>query len=241
MLADRVRIGREKGKIKVAYGTLNSNPYTVYGPNGEEVPPGYYLAEDKDFDNMYGIFKYTNTTNNNVVIPHIIRGIPVTSYSNMFEGSSVTGVASNNVNVADIFYMFYNSAATSIDLSSFDTSNVTNMNYMFYNSAATSIDLSSFDTSKVVTMSAMFTDSAATSIDLSSFDTTSVTTMSSMFRNSAATSIDLSSFDTTSVMYMGNMFTDSAATNGYARTQADADKFNASSGKPAGLTFIVKP
>ena len=27
---------------------------------------------------------------------------------------------------------------------------------------------------------------------------------------------------------------------GYARTQADADKFNASSYKPVGLTFVVK-
>lgn len=30
------------------------------------------------------------------------------------------------------------------------------------------------------------------------------------------------------------------ATTGYARTQADADRFNASPGKPAGLNFVVK-
>ena len=40
---------------------------------------------------------------------------------------------------------------------------------------------------------------------------------------------------------MNNMFNNSSAITGYARTQADADKFNASSGKPPGLTFVVKP
>jgi hypothetical protein len=40
---------------------------------------------------------------------------------------------------------------------------------------------------------------------------------------------------------MSSMFSGSSATTGYARTQADADKLNASSNKPAGLTFIVNP
>ena len=39
---------------------------------------------------------------------------------------------------------------------------------------------------------------------------------------------------------MEKMFDNSKATTGYARTQADADKFNASSGKPTNLNFIVK-
>jgi hypothetical protein len=40
---------------------------------------------------------------------------------------------------------------------------------------------------------------------------------------------------------MSYMFENSKATTGYARTQADADKFNASTNKPAGLNFVVKP
>ena len=36
------------------------------------------------------------------------------------------------------------------------------------------------------------------------------------------------------------MFSSSAATTGYARTQEDADRFNASYDKPSGLTFVVK-
>ena len=64
--------------------------------------------------------------------------------------------------------------------------------------------------------------------------------MSEMFRNSKATSLDLSSFDTSNVTDMTNMFRYASATIGYARTQADADRFNASSNKPSGLVFVVK-
>ena len=82
-------------------------------------------------------------------------------------------------------YLFYGSQATSIDLSSFDTSNVTNMIFMFSFSKVSYLDLSSFDTSNVTDMSNMFSFSLANTIDLSSFDTSNVTNMSSMF-NSAA-------------------------------------------------------
>ncbi|WP_245792231.1 BspA family leucine-rich repeat surface protein, partial [Enterococcus termitis] len=79
-------------------------------------------------------------------------------------------LASGNCN-----YLFYRSAATSLDLSKFDTSNVTSMYGLFYRSAATSLDLSNFDTSKVTDMSSMFRESAVTSLDLSNFDTSKVT------------------------------------------------------------------
>jgi surface protein len=61
-----------------------------------------------------------------------------------------------------------------------------------------------------------------------------------MFYNSRATTLDLSSFDTSSVTNMNSMFRDSRATTGYARTQADADRFNNSSNKPSALVFVVK-
>ena len=61
-----------------------------------------------------------------------------------------------------------------------------------------------------------------------------------MFCDSRATILDLSSFDTSNVRDMTCILMNSAATSGYARTQTDADKFNASSGKPSGLTFVVK-
>ena len=107
---------------------------------------------------------------------------------------------------------------------------------------ATTIDLSSFDTSNVTNMLGMFSGSQATTLDLSSFDTRKVNNMNEMFYGSQATTLDLSSFDTSSVsvMEMGFMFSSTSATTGYGRTQADCDKFNSSSGKPAGLTFTVK-
>ena len=167
----------------------------------------------------------------------------VTDMSAMFSGSKTTSLdlsSFDTSNVTDMSYMFQGSAETNLDLSNFDTSNVINMSGMFMNSAATSLDLSNFDTSNVINMYGMFMNSAATSIDLSSFDTSNVTDMESMFEGSTAISLDLSSFDTKNVSYMSWMFSRSSATTGYARTQADADKFNSSSNKPSTLTFVVK-
>lgn len=92
----------------------------------------------------------------------------------------------------------------------------------------------------ITDMSHMFRNSQATSLDLSSFDTSNVTNMSYMFAGSKATILDLSSFDTSNVTNTTYMFYSSKATTGYARTQADANKFNAVSFKPAGLNFVVK-
>ena len=86
----------------------------------------------------------------------------------------------------------------------------------------------------------MFDNSLITSLDLSNFDTSNTTHMTGMFRNTKATTLDLSSFDTSNVTDMDYMFYRSSATTGYARTQEDADRLNASSNKPAGLTFVVK-
>jgi len=106
---------------------------------------------------------------------------------------------------------------------------------------ATSINLKGFDTSRITDMNSMFYFSQATSLDLSEFDTSNVTNMSNMFSNSKATSLDLSNFDTSKVTNMDYMFLQSPATTGYARTGADADKFNSSILKPSTLTFVVKP
>ena len=112
------------------------------------------------------------------------------------------------------YRMFYDTGSHIKGVAS-DNKNVTNMSYMFRSSRATQLDLSSFDTSNVIDMGGMFYDSRATQLDLSSFDTSKVTDMS-------------------------HMFAYSRATTGYARTQDDADRFNGSSLKPSGLTFVVK-
>ena len=113
--------------------------------------------------------------------------------------------------VLALSYMFAHSKATSVDLSSFDTSNVTNMNGMFQDSVATSIEVGSFSTSNVTDMQRMFRSSKATSLDLSSFDTSNVTDMSYMLQYCEATSLDVSSFDTSKVTNMSWMFSGSKA------------------------------
>ena len=173
----------------------------------------------------------------------------VTNMSNMFSGSFFNQMAAteikglenfNTSKVTNMSNMFSYSKVTTLDLSNFNTSNVTNMASMFAGTNVASLDLSNFDTSKVTNMASMFADTKVTSLDLSSFDTSKVTNMKYMFYNSKATSLDLSSFDTSSVTDMNSMFSSSAATTGYARTQSDADRFNASSSKPSALTFVVK-
>ena len=225
----------------------------------------YVLATDDDFSGeTNGSFRYIGT-DEYVEIPHVIKGVNVTSYGNMFNGTLVKGVKSTNKNVTLMRSMFYQSKATSIDVSLLDTSSVTNMGWMFRESQATRIDVSSFDTSSVTRMEQMFMDSQAIRLDLSSFDTSSVTNMLSMFNGSQATRLDLSSFDTSSVTEMGymfaksqatsldlssfdvsrvryinNMFDGSQATIGYVRTQVEADRLNRLSNKPTRLTFVVK-
>jgi surface protein len=143
--------------------------------------------------------------------------------------------------VVDMSRMFAGSQATTLDLSSFDTSSVTDMSGMFADSQATTLDLRSFNTSSVTNMFQMFYNCQATKLDLSSFDTSNVTNMSYMFFYSQVTILDLSSFDTSNVKNMNGMFQNCEATIGYARTQADADRFNASLGKPSSLNFVVHP
>ena len=164
-----------------------------------------------------------------------INGKPVVSMSDMFYHSAATSIdlsSFNTSNVTNMGGMFLGSAATSLDLSSFDTSNVTDMSYMFEDCAATSLDLSSFNTSNVTDMSGMFRNSAATSLDLSNFDTSNVTDMAFMFSGSAATSLDLSNFDTSKVTDMSFMFDNSGATS------IDLSSFNTSNVTDMGFMFM---
>lgn len=166
--------------------------------------------------------------------------------SDMFYGCEATTIklsSFNTSNVTNMNNMFRNSKPTSLNLSSFDTSNVNSMIRMFYKCKATTIEgLTSFDTSNVTTMERMFKHCRATELDLSSFDTSKVTNMTRMFWGSQANILDLSNFDISKVptSKMEAMFWGCKATIGYARTQADADRFNATEYLPSGLTFVVK-
>ena len=173
----------------------------------------------------------------------------VTNMKGMFMGIGVEELdlssfdTSKVTDMSEMFSFPYNkSKLVSIKgLNKFNTSNVTNMSNMFSYSKMTTLDLSSFDTSKVTDMNNMFSSNQATEIKgLNKFNTSNVTNMSWMFAYSKATMLDLSSFNTSKVTDMEGMFKGSPATTGYAKTQADADKFNNSSNKPSSLTFVVE-
>ena len=144
-----------------------------------------------------------------------INNKPITSMAYIFRNSQATTLDVSSFDtskVTDMSYMFSDSQATILDVSNFNTSKVTDMNYMFNGSQATTLDVSNFDTSKVTNMSSMFMRSSATTLDLSNFDTSKVTNMFQMFTHSQATTLDVSSFDTNNVTNMYGMFYDSKAT-----------------------------
>ena len=146
----------------------------------------------------------------------------------------------NDKPIVSMSLMFVNSEASNINLSNFNTSNVVNMNGMFKNTKVNNLNLSNFDTSNVTDMQQMFDGSLVENLNIDSFDTSSVTNMNRMFAGSAIATFDLTNFDTSNVTDMQNMFINATTTIGYAKTQADADRLNASAGKPSGLTFTVK-
>src|SRR5574344_14600 len=173
------------GDIIACVESYMSGDPTDCGSSGEDDEiPKYVLATDKDFvGTANGEFIYTGDAEY-VKLPRKIKGVNVTSYRNMFKGSSVKKVISDNPNVTDMYQMFRDSKATELDLSRLNTSNVTRMNNMFANSKATKLKgLENFNTSNVRDMTEMFRDSKATELDLSRFNTSKVTNMGGMFRD----------------------------------------------------------
>lgn len=114
------------------------------------------------------------------------------------------------------------SATTDLDLSHLKTQNVKYMNSMFYKMKANKLDVSKFN----IMIGGCF------------FITSNVTDMRGMFLDSRIPELDLSSFDTSKAT-LGNILQGTTAEKGYARTQMDADKLNASSSK-AKVNFEVK-
>ena len=184
----------------------------------DTVEVGQYTYTYDDYSNGWSV-ALTDIDSTDPVTTKLltsINGKPIVSMSNMFNYSKATSIDLSSFDTSNVKYMswmFSYSEMPDLDLSNFDTSNVTDMQNMFNYSKATSIDLSSFDTSKVTNMNYMFSGSKVANLDLSSFDTSNVTDMSGMFSSSAATSIDLSSFDFSSVNNVSNMFNYSNATN----------------------------
>ena len=219
-----VKIKKENITLNVKLSDSNINNFYVKGKRRCLADEGATSFVDGQYtytysNNEWGV-KLTDATSTDPVTTefcYMVNDKYVTNMSGMFWGSQATSLDLSSFDTSKVNYMdtmFYDSQATSLDLSSFDTSNVTNMSGMFSNSPATSLDLSSFDTSNVTDMSYMFSGSQATSLDLSSFDTSNVTAMSGMFFESQATSLKgLNRFDTSKVTNMSSMFSGSKATS----------------------------
>ena len=253
-------------------GTLmmQSNIYTGnmddYKP--KSVPLSEYkLASDDDFEMMFTSDKYEQAlehfryigSDDYVIIPDVIHGVPVTEYSFMFDqkASPVKGVASNNINVESMWNMFSRSKSRSVDLSHLNTSNVKNMNNVFAYSNISHVNLDGFDTSNVENFNGMFMYAPVMALDLSHFDTSKAYRLDGVFSHSnlhdlnivgwttpdvsLATklfvgtnlkSIDLSTMDFTQMDVRPTLFDGmSNLESGYARTQADADILNDIFGK----------
>ena len=208
-------------------GTLGINEYVENTPiyctfDGELTPGAEYVNGQYTYRyHQEGRISYTNDLAWNSISGG--WGVQLTDKSSTDPVTSKVCTYINNKPVISMSYMFSNSKATTLDLSSFNTAKVINMRYMFANSKATNLELSSFNTSNVTDMSGMFEKMAVTSIDLSNFNTSNVTNMSSMFSNSKATTITgLGNFDTSNVTNMYAMFQSSQATT------LDLSSFNTS-------------
>ena len=183
----------------------------------------------------------------------------VTNMSGMFSGAGMQatkwGIGDlsgwDTSKVTDMNSMFYEAGRNATEWSSignlnnWNVSNVTDMSKMFREFAGKipyfNLDLSGWDTSNVTNMSYMFYEfgGIAPVLNLNGWDTSNVTNMSNMFKSVRVTSFDLSSWDTSNVTYMSAMFNGcSYVTEAYARTQADADRLNASSSKPTTWQFV---
>ncbi len=169
----------------------------------------------------------------------------VTNMDGMFFRVKAQTIDVTSFDTSKVIYMssmFHSVEVDTLDLSSFDTSQVTQMGTMFSYSNIPVVDVSSFDTSNVTTMTSMFSESGITTVIFSDkFKTTSVTNMDLMFSNTPINgTLDLSSFDMTNISYYNYIFLNCTATTVYVRSSVEQNKLNNSSGKPSGMSIVIK-
>ena len=188
---------------------------------GVEYVNGQYTYRYKQEGNASSTLSWRNITTDG-------WGVQLTDRTSTDTVTSKLCAYINNKPVVSMSYMFNNSQATSIDLSSFNTSKVTNMASMFNNIQATTLDVSNFNTSNVTDMRYMFSNSQATILDVSSFDTSKVTDMSYMFNSATNLKTIYASdkFNTNNVTSSTNMFINSTNLVGGAGTKYDSTKID---------------
>lgn len=166
------------------------------------VPPPVKVTDYYTFTAVTGGYKialnasFRTALNGNVNYKDWVVGSPIPNPGSMYNGMPVT----------NLFNIFSALTATSLDLSTFDTSRVNDMTQMFYNITTTTVNMSNLDTSRAVDMGSMFMKSKISTLDLSNFNTKNVTKMTHMFSESSATTLDVTKFDTSNVTTMLGMF-----------------------------------
>jgi len=181
-------------------------------------PPAPYIAVDADFSGTTnGSFVYTGTNLDFVKIPRVIKGVTLTSYAGMFYGRDVKKV------------------------SAVDASGVTSTRDMFKSAYAGRLDLSELYLPDVTDAGNMFLFTKNKVINLCGMLMPRVTNFVTTFQTATVKVLDFSTIDLTNLVSTDSMFLSSSVIKGYARNADDAAKLNASSSKPAGLIFVVKP
>ncbi len=192
------------------------------------------ILDNADFSKIYdGKYLFSTTrgnTNNTIYNCNNLKSISL-------KGSNFSGISDD----ADTDMMFKSNTLESVDLTNTIFPNARSFNNMFRESSVSSVIFTGATYPYLQSTVNMFNGSTAQSLNIVGLDTSNVSDMTRMFSNSSATTLDLSWMDTSSVTNTDNMFENAVATVGYARTQADSDKLNASSYKPSTLTFVVKP
>ena len=121
-------------------------------------------------------------------------------------------------------YMFNNTYATSIDLSSFETKNLIYTEYMFYNVPYQSeLNLSGFNFNKVTSSNYMFYYSKFGKLNLSKASFNGLTSLSPMFSYATIDELDMSGTSFMNATSIGELFRNSSAKN----IKLNNAKFNA--------------
>ena len=171
-----------KGKL----GLTESSAKTIYCTyDGELTQGAEYVNGQYTYRYMQ---EHDGTTWNNITSDG--WGVIFTDKTKTGEISENFCTYINDKPTISMSWMFADTQATTLNLSSFNTSNVTNMVAMLSGTQATLMDLSSFNTSKVTNMASIFEESIISELDISSFNFASIQNINNMFyRNSNISTI----------------------------------------------------
>lgn len=223
----------------------------------DEVPDGYTLATDDDFewvessrkDAYYakneegkGYYHYVGDAEY-VMVPHKINDHVVRRTLFMFSGitSNLKGVAMSSPFINDVRYTFYQTRLSTLSLDHYDVSNVQIIHGLFEKARFDYLDLSSFDTSKASKMAVIFLGARIGELNLEGWNTSNANSFSGFFRLARIDSVDLTSFDFSESMDLKSFFRDSEINTVYVKSQKDMMLLTQEiTLVPDGLEFIIK-